>query len=187
MVDHRVVDAGRPHQAINSSAPSPWIAAWVSRLAREAPPRRALDVAVGTGRHARLLAAAGFLTFGVDRQLPALREAVRAVEADGHTLHAWCADLTSMPLPRACFQVIVVTRYLQRDLFDALAGALVPGGTLLYETFTEQQRALGWGPTSPAHLLKPGELRTLAARLTPLFYEEVDAPEAVARLVARSD
>jgi tellurite methyltransferase len=187
MVDHRVVDAGRPHQAINSSAPSRWIESWVSQLALEAPPRRALDVAMGSGRHALVLAAAGYATFGVDRRLPAVQQAALTAAASGHRLRAWCADLTRTPLPRAHFQVIVVTRYLQRDLFTALAAALAPGGVLLYETFTERQRALGWGPTSPDHLLKPGELQTLAAPLTTRFYEEVEAPEAIARLVARRD
>jgi hypothetical protein len=76
-------------------------------------------------------------------------------------------------------------RYLQRDLWSALAGALAPGGTILYETFTEAQRMKGRGPTSPDHLLKPGELRMVFPDLEVLFYEETLEPDALARLAAR--
>jgi hypothetical protein len=79
----------------------------------------------------------------------------------------------------------VVARYLQRDLFDAIKAAVKPGGCVIYETFTVAQLAHGAGPTSPDHLLKPGELRSLFAGWNVLFYEEVDDEEAVARLVAQ--
>ena len=58
---------------------------------------------------------------------------------------------------------------------------------VLYETFTELQRARGRGPTSPDHLLKPGELPALFAEFEPIFYKEVTEPgeDALARLAAR--
>ena len=146
---------------------------------------RALDVAMGRGRHAVVLAARGFKVFGVDNRLDAIREASTRVAAIGRPLHAWCADLTSFPLPRSRFDLIVVTRYLQRDLMESLKRALIPGGAILYETFTEAQRRHGRGPTSPDHLLAPGELRAYFADFNVLAYEEVDEPEAVARLAAR--
>ena len=86
---------------------------------------------------------------------------------------------------RGGVRLLVVTRYLQRDLFDSIRAAVIPDGVVVYETFTVHQRALGWGPTSPAHLLEPGELRARFDGFDILFYEEVIEPEAVARLVAR--
>ena len=56
---------------------------------------------------------------------------------------------------------------------------------MIYETFTIAQLSLGTGPKSPDHLLRPGELRSMFGGWKILFYEEVDAPEAVARLVAQ--
>ena len=100
-------------------------------------------------------------------------------------MNVWCADLVVCPPPPGRFDVVVVARYLQRDLFPSLVKALTPGGVLLYETFTTEQRAHGVGPTSPDHLLAPGELKRSLATLELLFYEEVSAPEAVARLVGR--
>ena len=57
---------------------------------------------------------------------------------------------------------------------------------MIYETFTTHQRALGRRPTSPDHLLEPGELRRRFDGFDCCVYEEVLAPDAVARLVARS-
>ena len=162
--------------------PSAFVEAWIARLRPPAgTATRALDVAMGRGRHAALLANVGFETFGVDRQIDALREARRSIPR----LHAWCADLTACPLPRARFHVIVVARYLQRDLFAALEDALAPGGVVIYETFTVHQRAHGRGPTSPDHLLAPGELRSRFEGFDVLAYEEVIEPDAVARIAAR--
>jgi SAM-dependent methyltransferase len=166
--------------------PSCFVAHWISALGSTVdPPRRALDVAVGRGRHAVALADAGYQVFGVDIKYEAVRAAATQVRERGGRLHGWCADLTVFPLPSSRFELIVVARYLQRDLFPALRKALSPDGVLVYETFTERQPAHGWGPTSADHLLKAGELRQRADDLDVLFYEEVTEPEAVARLVAR--
>jgi tellurite methyltransferase len=165
---------------------SPFIVEWIERVAGDrTTTRRALDVAMGRGRHAVLLARAGFLTFGVDVAFEAVHDAVTAANTGGARVNGWCADLTQHPLPSSRFDLVIVSRYLQRDLFSALRGACVPGGVVLYETFTTAQRALGTGPKSPDHLLEPGELLRRFDDFEVLFYEEVSAPEAVARIAAR--
>ena len=140
---------------------------------------------MGRGRHALLLAARGYRAFGVDVALDAVRSAMREAAKRNLPLHAWCADLTAAPLPDARIDLVVVTRYLQRDLFGAIRDAAIPGGIVIYETFTVAQRSLGFGPRSPDHLLEPGELRRRFEGFEILFYEEVVAAEAVARIVAR--
>lgn len=167
-------------------SPSTFVAEWVDRLAPpEAGALRALDVAMGRGRHATLLARAGFRTFGVDANLDAVRETVEHARGAGLVVHAFCADLTRFRLPDGHFDLVVVARYLQRDLFPDLRATVRPGGVVLYETFTTAQRALGFGPKSPEHLLEPGELRERFRGFDVLFYEEILRPEAVARIVAR--
>jgi tellurite methyltransferase len=171
-------------------SPSPFVVEWVARVAREfgaeGERRRALDVAMGRGRHALVLARARFQTFGVDVNLDALASACAAARNDGIAIHVWCADLTQHPLPAARFDLVVVTRYLQRDLFEALRRTVRPGGFVLYETFTTAQRALPTGPRSADHLLEPGELRARfdVAGWTTVFYDEAREPEALARVVA---
>lgn len=183
-----------------SNPASPFIVRWVKRLRLDFPVAGlALDVAAGRGRHTRVLADAGFHAVGIDRDMAALADARRAhPEAARCSLVA--ADLTALVLPPGRFQVVVVSRYLDRLLFEVILASLVPGGALVYETFTTRQLELARGPRSPAHLLNPGELRTLVApppgtggvaadrpgrELDVLFDEEVTAPSALARLVVR--
>jgi tellurite methyltransferase len=168
--------------------PSSFVAEWIIILSTQiSAPRRALDLAMGRGRHAFLLAAAGFKTFGVDRNHDVVLETVSHARRRGLELHGWCADLAMPALPPGRFDLIVVARYLQRDLCAALIEAIAPGGFLLYETFTERQKGRGRGPQSPSHLLKSGELRSLFADLDEVFYEELTDPadDALARLAAR--
>ena len=140
---------------------------------------------MGSGRNVRELARAGFHVIGIDIRLDAARQARENARQAGYALDAICADLTAFPLPRARFELVIVTRYLQRDLFPSLRESLVPGGVLLYETFTENQLRYDRGPRSPEHLLLPGELRTRVHGMDVLFDEEVTVPDAVARIVAR--
>jgi SAM-dependent methyltransferase len=166
--------------------PSPFVVEWIRAVAGDLrEPRRALDVAMGRGRHTGVLADAGLRVFGVDSRFDAVRDAVERAAREGVVVRGWCADLTRGGLPRNRFELLLVTRYLQRDLFHALRETLVPGGVVIYETFTEAQRAHGRGPASPDHLLQPGELQRHFADFDMLFAEEVIEPEAVARIVAR--
>jgi tellurite methyltransferase len=178
-------DLSMTHQ-FPGDPPSPFVVDWATLMATALPaPRRALDVAMGRGRHTRVLAQLGLRAFGVDVLYEAVRTARDRAAASGLAIGAWCGDLTMSPLPAHCVEMIVVARYLQRDLFAAIRDAVTPNGIVIYETFTVNQRALGFGQTSPDHLLQPGELRARFDGLDILFYEEVSAPEAVARLVAR--
>src|SRR5471032_651693 len=177
-------------------SPSLFIVEWIDRIAGEYARLKscatrdsavsALDVAMGSGRHAVPLARAGFTTFGMDIREEPVRAAIAAGRAEGVTIRGWCADLTQHPLPRGRFDLVVVCRYLQRDLFDDLRAAVTPGGIVIYETFTTKQRDLGRPPASADHLLEPDELRRRFDGFELLFYEEVATPDAVARLVARS-
>jgi SAM-dependent methyltransferase len=98
---------------------------------------------MGRGRHALVLAELGFRVFGVDVRLDAVRDAVALAARRGLVVRGWCADLTEFPLARERFELIVVSRYLQRDLFPSLSDTLASGGVVLFETFTEAQRGHG--------------------------------------------
>jgi SAM-dependent methyltransferase len=116
-----------------SDPPSPFVEHWCHALLTTVPPaRRALDVAMGRGRHAIVLARTGYRVFGVDLKHDNVHDAAARIAAEGWRLRAWCADLAASPLPAERFELVLVARYLQRDLFPALIRALTPGGVLLY-------------------------------------------------------
>jgi SAM-dependent methyltransferase len=138
------------------AAPSPW----VLRFAPLMPAGETLDLACGSGRHARLLAALGHPVLAVDRDPEALASSAGPDVATA--LH----DLEGgAPWPYADrrFAGIVVTNYLYRPLFGALFAALAPGGVLIYETFAAGNGRYG-KPSSPDFLLQPGELLELTRR-----------------------
>jgi SAM-dependent methyltransferase len=167
---------------------SPFVEEWLPRVAAamngHARPWRALDLAMGEGRHAVPLAEAGFVTYGVDVSLTRLQAARRLLLERGLDALQWAADLDSYPLPAGRFDLLFCTRYLLRARWDDLKRSVRPGGFVLYETFTTGQIARGFGPSSPDHLLEPGELEAAFADWTVRYYEEVEQPAAMARLVA---
>ena len=158
----------------HSMTPSPFVIQWTDAIARAAPaPARALDVAMGRGRHALALARAGFRTFGVDAALDAVRDAVASAAAAGFLVRGWCADLTRSPLPRERFELVLVTRFLQRDLFGSIRQAVVPA-VLLPARLLERLgvgRRLAARPVrvGPADLRASVALGCAALALTLLF------------------
>jgi SAM-dependent methyltransferase len=150
-----------------------------------------LDLACGRGRHALAAARSGRFTIGLDRDRARLAELARAARAGALPVQPLRADLEAndaIPLADASCGAVLVFRYLHRPLAPEIVRVLRPGGLLLYETFTRDNREFSEHPRSPAFLLEPGELPELFAALQPLRAEEVriTAPtrEAVARLVA---
>lgn len=134
---------------------------------------RTLDVACGSGRHALLLAAAGFPVTAVDRDQGHIAALRATSERLGIPLAAEVKDLEAGPidLGEGVYELVLVFHYLYRPLFPALVRALAPGGLLIYETFTTAQAARG-EPKNPAFLLEPGELSGLVAPLTVLRQRE---------------
>jgi SAM-dependent methyltransferase len=148
---------------------------------------RCLDVACGRGRHALLLAAAGFAVTALDRDDGALAALAAQARSLGLHLRTVAADLEQEPpaLGEGAFELVVVFRYLHRPLFPALRTALAPRGILVYETFTRAQAGLGH-PRNPRFLLEEGELPRLVAPLEVLRYREGEAEgRCVAGVVAR--
>jgi tellurite methyltransferase len=168
---------------------SPFVAAWLPRLASafagtgRAP--LALDFAMGDGRHAVSLAAAGFDTIGVDLSVERLRTARGLARVHGATVQTFAADLESYPLPADRFELLLCTRFLLRTRWQDLKDSVRQGGFVLYETFTVGQLRLGRGPSSIDHLLHPGELAAAFSEWDVMMSEEVSEPAAVARIVAR--
>ena len=111
-----------------------------------------LDVAAGSGRHARLLARMGFEVDAVDRDKSLFADPpprVALLEAD--------IESGPWPYPGRKFDGIVVTNYLHRPLLPVLVASLERGGVLIYETFARGNERFG-KPSNPAFLLAPGEL-----------------------------
>jgi SAM-dependent methyltransferase len=174
------------------SEASPLVRAHLATLRSAAQRGPVIDLACGRGRNALAMASAGIPVVGVDRNAEHLAELRHAASTDALPIHVVRADLESAPDPPLASGrggAIVVCRYLHRPLAPRLEKLLAPGGWLLYETFTINQRELGYGPRNEAFLLNPGELATLFPGLSVEEHWEGTSdearPAAVARLAAR--
>lgn len=140
-------------------APTLQPSAWIRRFASLIPPGEILDLACGSGRHARLLAGERHPVLAVDRDPGALAAAagsfIATLQVD---LEAHAPDEPPhWPFEADRFAGIVVTNYLHRPLLPHLFDSLAPSGLLLYETFASGNAQFG-KPSNPAFLLQPGEL-----------------------------
>jgi SAM-dependent methyltransferase len=149
------------------------VSTWVARWAPLIPQGQGqvLDLACGSGRHARLLAGLGHAVLALDRDAQAL--AAAAGEGIATVQHDLEAPGAAWPIAPRSLAGIVVTNYLHRPLFGQLAAALAPNGMLIYETFARGNEAFG-KPSNPDFLLLPGELLGLAAQggLRVVAYED---------------
>ncbi len=139
------------------------------------------DLAAGRGRE--LLLDRGHRVHAVDRDISRLSPLAGAsceVEAiDLETGGSWQL--------RRDYDGIVVTNYLHRPLLPEIAGALAPGGIVIYETFAQGNERFGQ-PRNPIFLLRPGELLKAFASLTVVAFEQGEValprPAVIQRIAA---
>lgn len=155
------------------------------------PGHRVLDFACGSGRHAIAAALRGATVVAVDRDPAKLADAKAEAKRRDLEIEWIEADLEA-PWPKfGQFDAVLVFNYLDRRRMPQVADLIQPGGLLLFETFLEIQRQLGWGPQQADHLLKFGEIAGLVAPLSVIFGREAFEPAdnaqwaAVASVVAR--
>ncbi len=168
-------------------------------------PGRAIDVAAGEGRHALWLASRGWEVVAVDFSEVALRRAQARARADALAVGFVVADVHTMRLPPARFDLVLAAFFHPRPserpaLYPAMAGAVAPGGSLLLVSYDKANLTEGaGGPRDPDFLLDPPALAeelealgldvtradTVRSRATAADGTEVDVVNTVIRAVRR--
>jgi len=131
---------------------------------------KALELACGLGGNARFLAQCGFKTQAWDISDNALTVLNNWASLNRLPIEPLITDLEQMLLPYQQFDVIVVSRYLDRALFPQLVSALKPKGLLFYQTFLApvQDNA----PSNPDFYVRSNELSQAWPDLSTLVYGE---------------
>jgi len=104
-------------------------------------------------------------------------------QADFESASAKDADL----LATKQFQAVMVFRYLHRPLFEAIKKAVRPGGFVIYETFTTENRVFG-RPHRAYFLLTKDELKEVFKDWEIYFYFEgikTNPDRAIAQIVCK--
>lgn len=132
----------------------------------------ALDLACGLGGNALFLARRGLHCTAIDYSSVALDKLQLSAQQQQLAITTVQQDLEPKPRLKACaFDVVVVSYYLHRPLFEQIKATLKPGGLLFYQTFNQRRPEQG-GPQNPDFLLAEGELEQLCSGLEILVYSE---------------
>ena len=131
----------------------------------------ALDLACGLGGNAVLLAEHGLQVDAWDISAVALLKLTAYAEQGRLSIATRMGSISPNWLPQNHYDVIVISRFLDRSLCNAIMAALKPEGLLFYQTFT-RSKLDQQGPSNPDYLLDANELLTLFSSLSLVFYQE---------------
>lgn len=150
-----------------------------------------LDLAGGAGHHAVWLAQQGWSMTLADWSAAALeiaREKAAASQVVLDVQQGTALDVVSQYASNGHrFGFVLVSFFLDRAVLPWLPKILIPGGLLLYRTYTEDNERLGnpRGPRDSQHLLRSQELLEIYPDMKILHYNETVAQKGVAELIAQ--
>ena len=124
----------------------------VEDFAKLATGERALDLACGMGRNAKFLASLGFKVEALDIS-PIAIEALKNID----NIEAKEVDFDTYQLEENCYDLIVCTYFLKRELFPQIEKALREDGIFIFETFMHHPENTKV-PSNQKFLLNEGEL-----------------------------
>jgi 2-polyprenyl-3-methyl-5-hydroxy-6-metoxy-1,4-benzoquinol methylase len=159
--------------------PNRWLAAQAGKIR---PGGRVLSIGEGEGRNATWLAAQGFRVDAVDGSRVGLEKAQRLAAARGVTISTSVADLATFQPEDAAYDAVVaifvhLPPAVRAFAHAAAQAALVPGGVLVLEAFTERQLALASGGPKQRELLYSADL--LRADFPRIAWEVLEEAEVV--------
>lgn len=142
---------------------------------------KSLDLACGLGGNALRMAELGFDSHAWDISDSAIKKIHEFAQERQLNLSAKQCDISQQEQQNKMleegFDVIIVSRFLLRDLMPSLISALRPGGLIFYQTFVQQKSAddkgiTEEGPKNNHFRLAPNELVNLFSGLTLRYYRE---------------
>lgn len=148
---------------------------FVEEIARDLRPGRALDLACGDGRNAVWLAERGWTVTAVDRAPAFTHPKVKIVTAD--------LERQEFTIEPGAWDLIVVSYYLQRDLFGPVLRGLAAGGVAIFIVLLFEP-----GREASRFRMQPGELRAAFACEHVAAYREgvpQEGGHAVAEIAVR--
>jgi len=118
----------------------------------------AIDLGCGGGRDAVFLAKQGWQVSAIDSENRVIKRAKQLATRSGASVKFRCCDLKKVGcLTDETFDLVMVMRFLNRDLFEPIKEMIKPGGWIVFQTFTEGVERFG-SPKNPNFILKHGEL-----------------------------
>ena len=138
---------------------------------------KSLDFACGLGGNAIRMAELGYESHAWDISDSALQKLEEFSKERKLSLITKQCDVSQAIPPRESFDVIIVSRFLLRDVIPSLVDALKPDGLIFYQTFVQQEShqsktIASSGPNNINYRLKKNELLRLFSALNICYYRE---------------
>jgi len=143
---------------------------------------KSLDLACGLGGNALRMAELGYESHAWDISDSAIAKVQEFSQERQLNVLARQCDVSQERIQADCFDVIIVSRFLLRDIVPSLIAALKPGGLIYYQTFVQEQKAQEAllqeqerpieGPKNSHFRLATNELLSLFSGLTMRYYRE---------------
>lgn len=127
----------------------------VQNYAKEANGNKALDIACGMGRNAKLLVKMDFEVHALDISEVAITS-LKGIE----NIEVQAVDFDTYELKENAYDLIVCTYFLERKLFPQITKALKENGIVIIETFMHHEENTKV-PSNRAFLLEKGELEKI--------------------------
>ena len=131
----------------------------------------ALDLACGLGGNALFLARRGLTVTAWDISPVAIEKLEARAQGEGLRITTEVVDVETVPLKSNTYDIVTVSRFLNRSLSHSIVSSLRAGGLLFYQTFTANKMTPS-GPSNSAYLLAENELLQLFASLHVRFFRE---------------
>ena len=146
---------------------------------------KSLDFACGLGGNALRMAELGYESHAWDISDSALQKLQVFSQERKLKLYARQCDVSQENLEHESFDVIIVSRFLIRELIPSLIDALKPEGLIFYQTFVQQEtplaqngipetiaKVVSTGPKNTHYRLHNNELLKLFSELNICYYRE---------------
>jgi len=132
-----------------------------------------LDLACGRGGNTFFLAKKGFQVDALDISNVVLDHIRDYISNKTTSINCVKRDVETQGLSdHKKYDVIVVSYFLNRDLFPQIIHALKPNGLLYYQTWSQLSTDNTKGPSNPNFRLASGELLKLCSVLRIIYYSE---------------
>lgn len=136
----------------------------------------AVDLACGLGGNSLYLAQLNYDVTALDISDVAVKHVQELADYHGLSVHATVCDLTkiaNLPLKENHYDLVIITNYLQRDLFPILSKIVKENGLIFIETFYKTPNSTDKNDHMPEKFkLNSNELLNVFHNWQILFYEE---------------
>ncbi len=133
---------------------------------------RVLDIGMGEGRNAVFLATKGYKVTGIDISQVAIQKARFLAKEFGVRIDTIHKSMKDLKIKHGTIDAIICFYYVDREIVKTLMDWLRPGGVLIFEAYSINQKTLNNMDEDDSYLLRESELLTLFPGFRILKYAE---------------